>query len=154
MREHSVPAAYEVPAAGNLTDLIYDNARNDPAHAAFARKIDDDWVDVTSAEFIAEVEEVAKGLVASGIEPGDRVAIMSRTRYEWTLADFAIWCAGAVVVPIYETSSIEQTTLDPRDSGAVACIVELADHERSVRHGTEQSAALRDMANRRRRRRA
>ena len=80
MREHSVPAAYEVPAAGNLTDLIYDNAKSDPAHAAFARKIDDDWVDVTSAEFIAEVEEVAKGLVASGVEPGDRVAIMPRTR--------------------------------------------------------------------------
>jgi long-chain acyl-CoA synthetase len=145
MREHSVPAAYEVPAAGNLTDLIYDNARNDPAHAAFARKIDDDWVDVTSAEFIAEVEEVAKGLVASGIEPGDRVAIMSRTRYEWTLADFAIWCAGAVVVPIYETSSIEQTRWILADSGAVACIVELADHERVVTVARDGAPALREV---------
>jgi long-chain acyl-CoA synthetase len=145
MREHSVPAAYEVPAAGDLTDLIYDNARNDPAHAAFARKIDDDWVDVTSAEFIAEVEEVAKGLVASGVEPGDRVAIMSRTRYEWTLADFAIWCAGAVVVPIYETSSIEQTRWILADSGAVACIVELADHERVVGAARDAAPALRDV---------
>jgi long-chain acyl-CoA synthetase len=145
MREHSVPAAYEVPAAGNLTDLIYDNAKNDPAHAAFARKIDDDWVDVTSAEFIAEVEEIAKGLVASGIEPGDRVAIMSRTRYEWTLADFAIWCAGAVVVPIYETSSIEQTRWILADSGAVACIVELADHERVVGAARDRAPALREV---------
>jgi long-chain acyl-CoA synthetase len=145
MREHSVPAAYEVPAAGNLTDLIYDNAKSDPAHAAFARKIDDDWVDVTSAEFIAEVEEVAKGLVASGVELGDRVAIMSRTRYEWTLADFAIWCAGAVVVPIYETSSIEQTRWILADSGAVACIVELADHERVVGAAKDGAPALRDV---------
>jgi long-chain acyl-CoA synthetase len=145
MREHSVPAAYQVPAAGNLTDLIYDNARKDPAHAAFARKIDDDWVDVTSAEFIAEVEEVAKGLVASGIEPGDRVAIMSRTRYEWTLADFAVWCAGAVVVPIYETSSIEQTRWILADSGAVACIVELADHEWVVAAAREAVPALRQV---------
>ena len=145
MREHSVPVAYEVPAAGNLTDLIYDNAKNDPAHAAFARKIDDDWVDVTSAEFIAEVEEIAKGLVASGIEPGDRVAIMSRTRYEWTLADFAIWCAGAVVVPIYETSSIEQTRWILADSGAVACIVELADHERVVGAARDRAPALREV---------
>jgi long-chain acyl-CoA synthetase len=145
MREHSVPPAYEVPAAGNLTNLIYDNAKNDPAHAAFARKIDDDWVDVTCAEFIAEVEEVAKGLVASGIEPGDRVAIMSRTRYEWTLADFAIWCAGAVVVPIYETSSIEQTRWILADSGAVACIVELADHQRVVGAARDEAPALRDV---------
>jgi long-chain acyl-CoA synthetase len=145
MREHSVPAAYKVPAAGNLTDLIYDNARNDPAHAAFARKVDDDWVDVTSAEFIAEVEEVAKGLVASGIEPGDRVAIMSRTRYEWTLADFAIWCAGAVVVPIYETSSIDQTRWILADSEAVACMVELADHERVVAAARDGAPALRQV---------
>jgi len=145
MREHSVPAAYTVPAAGNLTDLIYDNATTDPAHAAFARKIDDDWVDVTSAEFIAEVEEVAKGLVASGIEAGDRVAIMSRTRYEWTLADFAIWCAGAVVVPIYETSSTDQTRWILADSGAVACIVELADHERVVAAARDGAPALRQM---------
>jgi long-chain acyl-CoA synthetase len=145
MREHSVPAAYTVSAAGNLTDLIYDNATNDPAHAAFARKIDDEWVDVTSAEFIAEVEEVAKGLVASGIEAGDRVAIMSRTRYEWTLADFAIWCAGAVVVPIYETSSTDQTRWILADSGAVACIVELADHERVVAAARDGAAALRQV---------
>jgi long-chain acyl-CoA synthetase len=145
MREHSVLAAYTVPAAGNLTDLIYDNATTDPAHAAFARKIDDDWVDVTSAEFIAEVEEVAKGLVASGIGAGDRVAIMSRTRYEWTLADFAIWCAGAVVVPIYETSSTDQTRWILADSGAVACIVELADHERVVAAARDGATALRQV---------
>jgi long-chain acyl-CoA synthetase len=143
MREYSVPAAYEIPAAGDLTDLIYDNARRDPAHASFARKIDDDWVDVTAAEFIAQVEEVAKGFVAAGVRPGDRVALMSRTRYEWTLVDFAIWCAGAVTVPIYETSSVEQARWILADSEAVACIVELADHERVVAAARDSAPDLR-----------
>jgi long-chain acyl-CoA synthetase len=143
MREYSVPAAYDVSPAANLTDLIYDNAEKDPAHASFGRKVDDDWVDVTAAEFIAEVEEVAKGLIAAGVEPGDRVALMSRTRYEWTLVDFAIWCAGGVSVPIYETSPVEQTRWILADSGTVACIVELADHERVVAAARDGAPALR-----------
>ena len=145
MREYSVPAAYELSSAANLTDLIYDNAQKEPAHACFARKIDDDWVDVTAAEFIAEVEEVAKGLVAAGVELGDRVALMSRTRYEWTLVDFAIWCAGAVTVPIYETSSVEQARWILADSGAVACIVELPDHERVVAAARDGAPELRSV---------
>ncbi len=146
MREYSVPAAYEMSPAANLTDLIYDNAEKDPAHASFARKVaDDDWVDVTAAEFIAEVEEVAKGLVAAGVDPGDRVALVSRTRYEWTLADFAIWCAGAVSVPIYETSSVEQTRWILADSGSVACIVELDDHEQVVAAARDGAPALRSI---------
>jgi len=132
LREFSLPALYEVPANGNLTDLIRRNAAHYPDVAVLARKVGGAWQDVTAAAFLAEVRAVAKGLIASGIEPGDRIALMSRTRYEWTLLDFAIWTAGAVSVPIYETSSAEQVEWMLADSGAVACIVEHASHEAAV----------------------
>ena len=132
MREFSLPALYEVPADGNLTDLIRRNAAQHPDVAVLARKVAGAWQDVTAAAFLAEVRAVAKGLIASGVEPGDRVALMSRTRYEWTLLDFAIWTAGAVSVPVYETSAAEQTEWVLADSGAVACIVEHASHEAVV----------------------
>ena len=81
---------------------------------------------MTAAEFLAEVQGVAKGLMAAGVGAGDRVGLMAKTRYEWTLIDFAIWTAGAVTVPIYETSSAEQVQWILSDSGAVACFVEIA----------------------------
>ena len=84
----------------------------------------EEWQDVTAAEFLAEVRDVAKGLLAAGVEAGDRVALISRTRYEWTLLDYAIWFAGAVSVPVYETSSAEQMRLILRDSGARAVVAE------------------------------
>lgn len=145
MREHSVPAVYEPSPTADLTDLIYDAAAKDPDHASFARKVDDDWVDVTAAQFLAEVEDVAKGLVAAGIAPGDRVGLMSRTRYEWTLVDFAIWCAGAVTVPIYETSSVEQARWILEDSGAVACVVEDEHHEATVASTRADLPTLREV---------
>jgi len=86
------------------------------------------WADITNAEFLADVRALAKGLMASGVGLGDRVAIMSKTRYEWTLVDFAIWTAGAVPVPIYETSSAEQVSWIVRDSGAAAVILETPTH--------------------------
>ncbi|MGL5859521.1 MAG: AMP-dependent synthetase/ligase [Angustibacter sp.] len=86
------------------------------------------WEDVTAAGFAAEVAAVAKGFVAAGIGPGDRVAIMSKTRYEWTLCDFALWAVAAVPVPIYETSSVDQIEWILSDSGAVGCVVETASH--------------------------
>ncbi len=132
MREFSLPALYEVPADGNLTDLIRRNAAQHPEVAVVARKQDGQWVDVTAAEFLTEVRAAAKGLIAAGIEPGDRVALMSRTRYEWTLLDFAIWSAGAVTVPVYETSSQEQIAWILGDSGAVACVVETDAHTEAV----------------------
>jgi long-chain acyl-CoA synthetase len=89
---------------------------------------DSPWVDVTAAEFLAEVTAVAKGLVAAGVEVGDRVALISKTRYEWTLLDYAIWFAGAVTVPIYETSSAEQVRWILADSGARAVVAETPDH--------------------------
>jgi long-chain acyl-CoA synthetase len=124
VREFSVPPLYEVPAGANLTDLTHANATEAPSAPVFGRKIDGVWHDVTSTEFLAEVTALAKGLVASGIQAGDRVGIHSHTRYEWTLFDFAIWEAGAVPVPIYETSSREQVEWIASDSGLVALVTE------------------------------
>ncbi len=135
MREFSLPALYEVPADGNLTDLIRRNAAQHPDVAVMARKEDaagGTWTDVTAARFLEEVRAAAKGLIARGVRPGDRVALISRTRYEWVQLDFAIWSAGAVTVPVYETSSPEQIRWILGDSGAVAAIVEGDAHAKAV----------------------
>ncbi|MYW66196.1 AMP-binding protein [Streptomyces sp. SID8379] len=132
MREFSLPALYEVPADGNLTDIVRRNAAQHPDVAVIGRKINGTWQDVTSTVFLAEVRAAAKGLIASGVQPGDRVGLMSRTRYEWTLLDFAIWSAGAVTVPVYETSSPEQIQWILGDSGAVAILIESDVHAAAV----------------------
>ncbi|MFE7813404.1 AMP-dependent synthetase/ligase [Streptomyces sp. NPDC057433] len=132
MREFSLPALYEVPADGNLTDIVRRNAAQHPEVAVIARKVGGVWQDVTATAFLAEVRTAAKGLIASGVRPGERVALMSRTRYEWTLLDFAIWSAGAVTVPVYETSSPEQVAWILGDSGATACVVESDSHAATV----------------------
>ncbi|MFF2961230.1 AMP-dependent synthetase/ligase [Streptomyces sp. NPDC057963] len=132
MREFSLPALYEVPSDGNLTDLIRRNAAQHPDVAVMSRKVAGTWADVDAAQFLAEVRAVAKGLIAAGVEAGDRVALLSRTRYEWVLLDFAIWSAGAVTVPVYETSSPEQIQWILGDSGATLCVVESRAHQDSV----------------------
>jgi long-chain acyl-CoA synthetase len=142
LREFSLPALYEVPADGNLTDLIRRNAAQHPEVPVVARKREGQWTDVTATEFLAEVQAAAKGLIAAGVEPGDRVALMSRTRYEWTLLDFAVWSAGAVTVPVYETSSPEQIAWILGDSGAVACLVETAAHSAAVESVRDRLPAL------------
>ena len=128
MREFSVPPVVEVPASANLTDPVWENAVHHPDFVQFVRPTAHGLAEVTSAQFRDEVVTVAKGLIAAGIEPGDRVGLMSRTRYEWSLVDYAIWAAGAVTVPIYETSSPEQLDWILSDSGAVACFVETPKH--------------------------
>ncbi|WP_296607141.1 long-chain fatty acid--CoA ligase [Nocardioides sp.] len=132
MREFSTPATVEVPPTGNLTDDVVLNAREAGDTVVFSRRgsdaSSDGWEDVTAAQFLTEVSAVAKGLIAAGIEAGDRVAIISKTRYEWTLLDYAIWFAGAVTVPIYETSSAEQISWILSDSGTRAVVAEGADH--------------------------
>jgi long-chain acyl-CoA synthetase len=131
VREFSTPLTIELPATGNLTDDVVTNAREAPDTVVFSRKrsaADASWEDVTSAQFLAEVSAVAKGLIAAGIETGDRVALISKTRYEWTLLDYAIWFAGAVTVPIYETSSSEQVAWILTDSAARAVVAEGPDH--------------------------
>ncbi|MFF9894271.1 AMP-dependent synthetase/ligase [Streptomyces longispororuber] len=132
MREFSLPALYEVPADGNLTDIVRRNAAQHPDVAVIGRKVNGRWEDVTATAFLAEVRAAAKGLIAAGVRPGDRVGLLSRTRYEWTLFDFAIWSAGAVTVPVYETSSAEQIQWILGDSGAVACVVETEAHAAAV----------------------
>ncbi|MGW5969123.1 AMP-dependent synthetase/ligase [Streptomyces sp. NPDC055186] len=142
MREFSLPALYEVPADGNLTDIVRRNAAQHPDVAVMARKVGGVWQDVTATVFLAEVRAAAKGLIASGVRPGDRVGLMSRTRYEWTLLDFAIWSAGAVTVPVYETSSPEQVAWILSDSGATACVVESDGHAAVVESLRDRLPAL------------
>ncbi|MEU0274579.1 AMP-binding protein [Streptomyces sp. NPDC006307] len=132
MREFSLPALYEVPTDGNLTDLIRRNAAQHPDVAVMGRKVAGAWTDVTATQFLAEVRAAAKGLIARGVRPGDRVGLISRTRYEWVQMDFAIWSAGAVTVPVYETSSPEQVQWILGDSGAVAVMVESDAHAAAV----------------------
>ncbi|WP_443333552.1 AMP-dependent synthetase/ligase [Streptomyces sp. CB00455] len=125
VREVRVPALAGPPVSGSLGDIPFDNARQAPGEAVLARKQrDGTWRDVTAAEFAAEVTAVAKGLIAEGLREGDRLAIMARTTYEWTLLDFAAWAAGLVTVPVYPTSSALQARWIIHDSGAVACAVE------------------------------
>lgn len=129
MREFSTPLTTDIPSTGNLTDDVVTNAQTRASSVQFSRRSTTGaWEDVTMAQFLAEVSAVAKGLVAAGIEPGDRVALISKTRYEWTLFDYAIWFAGAVTVPIYETSSAEQVRWILSDSGARAVVAETSDH--------------------------
>ena len=137
MREFSTPLSIVVPTTGNLTDDVVANAREAGETAVFSRRTTDGSVDVTAAQFHDEVRAVAKGLVAAGVEVGDRVALLSKTRYEWTLFDYAIWFAGAVTVPIYETSSAEQIGWILQDSGARAVVAEGPDHLARVREARE-----------------
>ena len=132
MREFSVPAQVTIADSANLTDTVFSRAAEEPGRIVFRRKEGAGWRDVSAREFADDVRRVAEGLAAAGVEPGDRVAIMSRTRYEWTLADYAVWTAGAVAVPIYETSSASQIEWVIGDSGAKAVLVESDDHEKAV----------------------
>ncbi|MEU9572914.1 long-chain fatty acid--CoA ligase [Streptomyces massasporeus] len=127
VREASVPPLAPPWAHGSLADLPFDNASADPAAAALSRKdADGRWSDVTAAQFADQVRAVAKGLIAEGLMPGDRVAVMARTIYEWTVLDFAAWAAGLVTVPVYPTSSVFQARWILQDSGAVALVTETA----------------------------
>lgn len=129
MEEISVPAVVRADPDANATDLLLARVAATPDAALFAVPDGDDgWSDITAAEFLHRVRATAKGLIANGIEPGDKIGFMCKTRYEWTVVDFATWFAGAVLVPIYETSSPSQVQWNLSDSGAIAIIVETADH--------------------------
>ncbi|GAA3555120.1 AMP-dependent synthetase/ligase [Nonomuraea rosea] len=142
MREYSVPVLVDVPASASLPDTVFRRAEQEPGAVVMRRKAEGGWPVVTAAEFRDQVVEVAKGLIAAGIEHGDRVALMSRTRYEWTLVDYAIWTVGAVTVPIYETSSVEQVRWILSDSEAKAAFVELDAHEETVGEAAPELKAL------------
>jgi len=142
VQDHVVPPLVEPTTEGTLADLPARNAARNPGRIAFSRKAGARWVDVTAAEFHEQVRALAKGLVADGVRPGDRVAIMSKTRYEWTLSDFAIWTAGAVTVPIYETSSADQVQWILEDSGAIGIILETPDHAATLEKVRDQLPGL------------
>ncbi len=124
MNEISVPALVPAATAGNLTNLIAERAWFEPERITMSRPLGEGWQPVTAREVDEEIRATAKGLIAAGVQIGDRVAIMARTRYEWTILDFATWFAGAVVVPIYDTSSAEQIDWILNDSHSVGIIVE------------------------------
>ena len=132
MDQYTVPAIIPPATSGNLSDLVANRAKNEPDRITLSRPLGEGWQGVSAKEFESEVIAVAKGLIAANINLGDRVAIMAKTRYEWTVLDFAIWYAGAVSVPIYETSSSEQVEWILADSGAVAIIVETPQHREVV----------------------
>ncbi len=124
MRELSVPANIPPVSSGNVTDQIEDLFARNPQFPSVSIQTDDEWSTITAAQFREQVRNVAKGLIAEGLNAGDRIAILSRTRYEWTVADYAIWYAGCVTVPIYETSSPEQVEWIVSDSHVVATFFE------------------------------
>jgi long-chain acyl-CoA synthetase len=141
VREYSVPTMVDTPANSNITDLVLRHAGAAGNPALFSRRdAAGSWQDISAADFLADVRRLAAGLIALGVQPGDRVAIMARTRYEWSLVDFAIWFAGAVSVPVYETSSPSQVAWILGDSGVVAAFVETARHRNVV----QRAAALAD----------
>ncbi|MFE6966066.1 AMP-dependent synthetase/ligase [Agromyces sp. NPDC057679] len=129
MTEFSTPAVVSPDPTANTTDLLVDRLAATPDSVLFSLPTaDGGWSPVTTREFYDQVIALAKGLVAAGIQPGDKIGLMCKTRYEWTLIDFATWFAGAVLVPVYETSSPAQVRWNLSDSGAIAIIVETPDH--------------------------
>ncbi|MFG2223117.1 AMP-dependent synthetase/ligase [Streptomyces sp. NPDC048644] len=133
MREFTVPPLATAPRVGGLADAVFDHADTDPGRIALARKDDEGhWKDVTAGQFRDEVLALAKGLLAQGVRFGDRVGIMSRTRYEWTVFDFALWSIGAQTVPLYPTSSAEQVFWMLHNADVSACLVEHEDHAMTV----------------------
>ncbi|MFI8889712.1 AMP-dependent synthetase/ligase [Streptomyces paradoxus] len=124
------------PTTGSIADIPVTNAAEAPDAVVLRREGPGGWQPVTAAAFAREVTAVAKGLIAAGLEPGGRVAVMSRTRYEWTVLDFAIWSAGGQTVPVYATSSADQVEWIVRDSGARHVVTETAANAGTVLTGT------------------
>ncbi|CDO06461.1 long-chain fatty acid--CoA ligase [Mycolicibacterium cosmeticum] len=138
MREYSVAATFQIGESDTAVDAVYAHERQDPDHVIFQRQVDGRWTDVTCAQAAEQIRSTALGLIAEGVQPGDRVAILSATRYEWPIIDFAILSTGAVTVPIYETSSAEQIRHVLADSSAVLVIAETDAHADRVEQLREQ----------------
>ena len=133
MREWTAPDVVKLARSGGLADSVFELAESDPLHVALARKdATGRWQDVTTVQFRDEVLATAKGLLAEGVRFGDRVAIMSRTRYEWTLLDYALWTIGAQPIPVYPNASSEQVAWVFSDAGVSAAVVEHEDHAMTV----------------------
>ncbi|HEY4535446.1 MAG TPA: AMP-dependent synthetase/ligase [Enteractinococcus sp.] len=141
MKEIIIPPVAHAPHDSNATDLVENQFHQDPDHPLFARQLQPgQWTDISASQFRDDAKTLARALAAVGIEPGDSVAIMSPTRYEWTLMDLAIMYAGAVTVPIYETSSPSQIAWIIEDAKVKAAVVEKASHARGVKTALEREA--------------
>lgn len=139
MQEIIVPPMVQTPPQTNITDLLLRHARSTANPALLSKPgPNGSWIDISASEFAADASALAKGFIASGIEPGGRIGLMARTRYEWTLVDFAIWFAGCVTVPVYETSSPSQVAWILGDSHAAAVVVEAPRHENVIRQAAHQ----------------
>lgn len=146
MKAYDLPSLIDSDPSENITDLLVKRAERTPNLALYALQGDDEvWVDKSAAQFLEEVRALAKGFIASGVQTGQRVAIMSHTSYEWTLVDFALWFAGAVPVPIYETSSASQMAWILSDSGSVAVFLESQEMLDKLNEIRSQSAYLREV---------
>jgi long-chain acyl-CoA synthetase len=143
VREFSVPASFTVGEYDTVVSSVFTHETDDPNHVIIQRLVDGSWSDVTCAEVAGQVRSAALGLIAQGVQPGDRVAILSATRYEWPIIDFAILSIGAVTVPIYETSSAEQVRFVLSDSGAVAAFAETDEHAGKIEQLKDELPALR-----------
>ena len=144
MREFTTPLLVAASGHRNATELLMQRFRISPEHIAFEVRpagaaITDPWRQVTTRQFVDEVRALAKGFIAAGLQPGESLAIMSPTRYEWALADMAAWFAGAVVVPIYETSAAPQVTAVLADAEVRLAIAGTAEHALLLEHGFEQA---------------
>jgi len=144
MKTFSEPLAAETDPNSNVTDFLERAVSQNPEHVLFARQTGDQWSDITTGEFHQEVTAIAKGLIGIGVKAGDAIGILSRTRYEWTVLDFALMYAGAISVPIYESSSPEQIKWVLGDSGSVGCFFEMQEHLESF---NSVSASLKSIKN-------
>ena len=143
MREFSVPASFPVGEHDSVVAAVFEHERDDPDYVIFQRLIDGGWTDVTCAQAAAQIRSAARGLIAQGVNAGDRVAILSATRYEWVILDYAILAAGGVTVPIYETSSADQVRWVLEDSGAVLAFAETDAHAQLIEKLADELPALR-----------
>ena len=143
MREFTVPASFEIAEYDTVVSSVYAHEREDPDHVIFQRLVDGTWTDVTCAQAAGQIRSAALGLIAHGVRPGDRVALLSATRYEWPIIDFAILSIGAVTVPIYETSAPEQIRHVLTDSGSVLVIAETDAHADRVEQLKDQLPEVR-----------
>src|SRR2546430_10293121 len=134
VREFSVPASFTVGEHDNIVSSVFSHERDDPDHVIVQRLVDGAWGDVTCKEAANQIRSAALGLIAEGVKAGDRVAVLSATRYEWPILDLAILAAGALTVPIYETSSAEQVRFVLQDSGAVLIFAETDAHADKIEH--------------------
>ena len=143
MREFTVPASFTIGEHDSIVGSVYSHERDDPDHVIFQRLVDGVWTDVTCAQAAQQIREAALGLIAEGVNAGDRVAILSATRYEWVILDYAILSVGALTVPIYDTSSAEQVRWVLEDSSAVLVVTETEAHAQLVKELSEELPSLR-----------